>query len=178
MKKKKKKNKICLDGIQQPETGWYVSNCEKEKNKEHTHTHGKRNNFLPALTSFSKRLPNNTAHTHTHTEGATTHIHKRGEKTTPTRHPLVFLSLSPTLYCLIHSHQKTKTGNNNRRQNQMSWPFSLFPGRATPLLCNPHLFLLLGVLDLTLQLTRESQKRQKQTNKSPKKHKKSHTMYT
>jgi hypothetical protein len=78
MKKKKKKNKICLDGIQQPETGWYVSNCEKEKNKEHTHTHGKRNNFLPALTSFSKRLPNNTAHTRR--EQPHTHTHTKGER--------------------------------------------------------------------------------------------------
>lgn len=49
----------------------------------------------------------------------------------------------------------------------MFWPFSLFPGRATPLLCNPHLFLLRGVLDLTLQLTRESQKETKTNKQKP-----------
>jgi hypothetical protein len=79
------------------------------------------------------------------------------------------LSLSPTLYCLIHSHQKTKTGNNNRRQNQMSWPFSLFPGRATPLLCNPHLFSSSGGTRLHIAANERKSKQTKTNKQKPQK---------
>ncbi|EFX80417.1 hypothetical protein DAPPUDRAFT_304032 [Daphnia pulex] len=141
--------------------------AKNKKKKLEKNTHGKRNNFLPALTSFSKRLPNNTQHG-THTEGATTHTHtqKGGENDTNSTPP-VFLSLSPTLYyCLIHSHQKqTAVIITGDKIKCPGLPFHYFLAGPRPSYVT--LFHLLGVLDLTLQLTRESQKRQKQT-KAPK----------
>lgn len=150
----------------------------KKKKIKNTHTHTEKGTIFYLRSHLFQRDYLTTRHTHTH--GGSNHTHtQKGRENDTNSTPPVFLSLSPTLYCLIHSHQKTKTaviitGDKIKCPD----PFHYFLAGPRPSYVTLTFFLLLGVLDFTLQLTRESQKRQKQTNKSPKKHKKCHTMYT